>query len=76
MVGVDKTVHNECCIVNFFTKITAVGIELLTSLLVLGKKTVIRPLPCETSLKGWVFVESVDVFLDITRTVTHGVDLI
>lgn len=59
----------------FFTKVSAIGHELLIGILVLGHKAMVGPFPGKSTLKGWMLVEDINVLLDVARTIAHGMYL-
>ena len=76
VVGEEEPVHDERRVVHFLAKVPAVAVVLVARRLVLGQEPVVGPFPREAALAAGVFVEHVDVFLDISWTVAHGVDLL
>jgi hypothetical protein len=62
----------EIPIIGDISKVATVGVKLITGLLVAGQKTMVCPLPHKTALKLRVLVKDVDILLNVSRTITHG----
>ena len=59
---------------DFLVEVTTVSVVFLSCLLVFGEETVVCPLPSKSTLEARVLVKSVNVLLDVTRTVAHCMD--
>ena len=71
-VRIDQTVHTEVAVVDSLTAVSTVGVHSLAVCRFALVYGVVAPLPHKSSASGFVAVEELEVVLQISGTVAHG----
>ena len=76
MIREDHAVQDEVVVIRLIAKVATVCIELFSAPYVSCLETMIAPFPHPSTLQSRVLVECVDVLLNISRPVPHGVNIL
>ena len=74
-VRIDQAIHTEIAIVDSLTAVSTVGVHILAVCRLAPVYGVVAPLPHKTATGGFVAVEELEVVLQISRTVAHGMTI-
>ncbi|CCZ92732.1 uncharacterized protein BN751_01858 [Coprococcus eutactus CAG:665] len=71
-VRIHQTIHTEVAVVDSLTAVSTVGVHILAVCRLAPVYGVVAPLPHKTATGGLVAVEELEVVLQISRAVAHG----
>ena len=74
-VRIHQTVHTEVAVVDSLTAVSTVGVHILAVCRLAPVYGVVAPLPHKTATGGLVAVEELEVVLQISRAVAHGMTI-
>ena len=74
-VRIHQTVHTEVAVVDSLTAVSTVGVHILVVCRLAPVYGVVAPLPHKTATGGLVAVEELEVVLQISRAVAHGMTI-